>query len=110
MSASAAAWHPPHPHSHRGARSSREDIPMLDYSSGSSRAISGNSSNSVPMSGISGMSFEHSKQPSMTAPMDEESYNLLIGSLAPSENTVRKGVVREVEGDTPKKNTNTAKG
>ncbi|OQD83135.1 hypothetical protein PENANT_c018G00419 [Penicillium antarcticum] len=61
----------------RGARSSREDVPMPDYasSSTSSRAISS----------MTGVSYEHSKQPSMTAAMDEDQYNELIQALTPSK-------------------------
>ncbi|KAJ5580165.1 uncharacterized protein N7459_006150 [Penicillium hispanicum] len=66
----AASWQ------HRGARSSCEDVPMPDYnSSSSSRAISS----------VTGMSYEHSKQPSITAPMDDEQYNLLIQALTPTK-------------------------
>ncbi|OOQ87535.1 hypothetical protein PEBR_15449 [Penicillium brasilianum] len=60
---------------HRGARSSREDVPMPDYSSSGSRAISS----------VAGMSFEHSKHSSMSAPMDEEHYNLLIDAMTPTK-------------------------
>ncbi|KAJ5979941.1 hypothetical protein N7481_007239 [Penicillium waksmanii] len=56
---------------HRGARASRDDIPMLDYSSSNSRAISS----------VTGMSFEHSKQPSMAALMDEEDFTVLQESI-----------------------------
>lgn len=56
---------------HRGARASRDDIPMLDYSSSNSRAISS----------VTGMSFEHSKQPSMTTPMDDEEFRVLQESV-----------------------------
>ncbi|KAJ5757086.1 uncharacterized protein N7511_007268 [Penicillium nucicola] len=61
----------------RGARSSREDIPMPDYasSSTSSRAISS----------MTDISYEHSKQPSMTAAMDEDQYNELIQALTPTK-------------------------
>ncbi|PYH30723.1 uncharacterized protein BO87DRAFT_429399 [Aspergillus neoniger CBS 115656] len=60
---------------HRGARSSCEDIPMPDYisSSGSSRAISS----------MTGISYEHSKHPSIVTPVDEESYRQLIEALSP---------------------------
>ncbi|PKX90298.1 uncharacterized protein P174DRAFT_515425 [Aspergillus novofumigatus IBT 16806] len=49
---------------HRGARPSWEDVCMPDYisSSSSSRAISS----------MTGISYEHSKQPSIVAPIDEE--------------------------------------
>ena len=60
----------------RGARSSCEDVPMPDYnSSSSSRAISS----------MTGISYEHSKQPSIAAPMDDEQYNLLIQALTPTK-------------------------
>ncbi|KAL4801915.1 hypothetical protein BDV18DRAFT_164426 [Aspergillus unguis] len=58
----------------RGARPSWEDISMPDYSSSSgSRAISN----------MTGISYEHSKHPSLVAPMDEESYSQLIQALSP---------------------------
>ncbi|KAF7586975.1 hypothetical protein BBP40_007890 [Aspergillus hancockii] len=60
---------------HRGARPSWEDISMPDYvsSSISSRAISN----------MTGISYEHSKHPSIIAPIDEESYNQLIEAISP---------------------------
>ncbi|KAL4869664.1 hypothetical protein BDV12DRAFT_74229 [Aspergillus spectabilis] len=60
---------------HRGARPSWEDVSMPDYvsSSTSSRAISS----------MTGMSYEHSKHPSLVAPIDEESYSQLIQALSP---------------------------
>lgn len=64
-----AAWR------HRGARSSREDVPMPDYSSSNSRAISS----------TTGMSYEHSKASSIAAPMDDENYNLLVEALTPTK-------------------------
>lgn len=68
-----AAWN------HRGARSSREDVAMPDYSTSSgSRAISS----------MTGLSYEHSKQPSITAPMDDDEYNLLVQALTPTKATV----------------------
>lgn len=61
---------------HRGARSSREDVPMPDYSSiGSSRA----------MSSVAGMSYEHSKQASMSTPIDDDQINELIQALTPTK-------------------------
>ncbi|KAJ5632176.1 hypothetical protein N7490_008515 [Penicillium lividum] len=63
-------WH------HRGARSSREDVPMPDYSSIASSRV---------MSSVTGMSYEHSKQPSMTTPMDDDQYNELIQALTPTK-------------------------
>lgn len=63
----------------RGARSSREDIPMPDYASTgstSSRAIS---------SSMTGMSYEHSKQPSINSCLDDEQYNELIQALTPTK-------------------------
>lgn len=61
----------------RGARPSREDVPMPDYasSSTSSRAISS----------MTGISYEHSKQPSIIAAMDDEQYSELIQSLTPTK-------------------------
>lgn len=62
----------------RSGRSSLEDVPMPDYatsSSASSRAISS----------MTGISYEHSKQPSIVAPIDEEQYNQLIEALSPSK-------------------------
>jgi hypothetical protein len=44
---------------------------MLDYSSSNSRAISS----------VTGMSFEHSKQPSMATLMDEEEFSALQESV-----------------------------
>lgn len=66
-----ATWNP-----HRGARSSREDIAMPDYSS---------SSSSRAISSVTGMSYEHSKQPSITGPMEEDQYNLLLQALTPTK-------------------------
>lgn len=63
----------------RGARSSREDIPMPDYASTgstSSRAIS---------SSMTGMSYEHSKQPSINSCLEDEQYNDLIQSVTPTK-------------------------
>lgn len=61
---------------HRGARSSREDIPMPDYSSSSasSRAISGNSGNS-------GLSYEAAVN------MEDEQYSILVQALTPTKPT-----------------------
>ncbi|BDD60493.1 hypothetical protein MPDQ_004694 [Monascus purpureus] len=59
-----------------GTRSSLEDVPMPDYagsSSASSRAISS----------MTGVSYEHSKQPSVVAPTDEERYSQLIETMSP---------------------------
>ncbi|KAF7622552.1 hypothetical protein F9C07_2246934 [Aspergillus flavus] len=60
---------------HRGARPSSEDISMPDYvsSSTSSRAISH----------MTGISYEHSKHPSIISPIDEESYNQYFEVLSP---------------------------
>lgn len=61
---------------HRGARSSREDVAMPDYSiSSGSRAISS----------MTGMSYEHSKQPSIEAIMDDEQYNEILQALTPTK-------------------------
>jgi len=62
----------------RGARPSREDVPMPDY-------VSVSSSSSRPLSGLTGFSFEHSKQPSITARLDDDQYNDLIQSLTPTK-------------------------
>jgi hypothetical protein len=48
---------------------------MPDYSSSSSRAISS----------MTGMSYELSKQSSMSAPMDDEHYNMLLEALTPTK-------------------------
>lgn len=58
----------------RGARSSREDIPMPDYSSSSasSRAISGNSGNSA-------ISYEAAVN------MEDDQYNILIQAMTPTK-------------------------
>ncbi|GFF55789.1 hypothetical protein IFM51744_08726 [Aspergillus udagawae] len=60
---------------HRGARPSWEDVCMPDYisSSSSSRAISS----------MTGISYEHSKQPSIVAPIDEETYSQLFEGVSP---------------------------
>ncbi|KAJ6084497.1 hypothetical protein N7486_011297 [Penicillium sp. IBT 16267x] len=60
----------------RSARSSREDVPMPDYSSiASSRA----------MSSVTGMSYEHTKQNSTTTPIDDDQINELIQALTPTK-------------------------
>lgn len=58
----------------RGARSSLDDVPMPDYgsSSASSRAISS----------MTGISYEHSKQPSITAPINEEQYHQVVEAMS----------------------------
>ncbi|OJD10742.1 hypothetical protein AJ78_08329 [Emergomyces pasteurianus Ep9510] len=65
----------------RCSRSTLDDVPMPDYaasSSNSSRAISN----------MTGVSFgQHSKQPSTTAPIDDEQYNQLIEALSPGKLT-----------------------
>lgn len=71
---SEAAWR------HRGARSSREDEPMPDY-------VGSSSSSSRAISSMTGMSYEHSKQPSITGPMDDDQYNQLIQALSPTKAT-----------------------
>ncbi|KAF7177147.1 hypothetical protein CNMCM7691_004881 [Aspergillus felis] len=60
---------------YRGARPSWEDVCMPDYisSSSSSRAISS----------MTGISYEHSKQPSIVAPIDEETYSQLFEGVSP---------------------------
>lgn len=63
----------------RAARSSLEDVPMPDYSSSaSSRAISS----------MTGVSYEHSKQPSITAPMNEEQYHQMFDVMGPPKTIV----------------------
>lgn len=77
------------PWRHRGARSSREDIPMPDYTSSSacsSRALSGNS-------GMSGLSYE--------ASVDDEQYDVLIQALTPTKATAR--AEKDNDDLTPKK-------
>ncbi|PYH42196.1 uncharacterized protein BP01DRAFT_138889 [Aspergillus saccharolyticus JOP 1030-1] len=61
---------------HRGARASWEDVPMPDYTS--------NSSSSRAISSMTGISYEHSKHPSIVTPIDEESYTQLIEALSPA--------------------------
>lgn len=61
----------------RGARPSREDVAMPDYAS--------TSSSSRPLSSMTGFSFEHSNQPSITACLDDDQYNDLIQSLTPTK-------------------------
>lgn len=73
---------------HRGARSSREDIPMPDYSSSaSSRAISGGT----------GISYDQIH-------VDDDQYNLLIQALTPT----KSGGVR-APSNTPSATVNAAK-
>ncbi|GAE00134.1 hypothetical protein AOR_1_1022074 [Paecilomyces variotii No. 5] len=67
-----------HRSSRRAARSTLEDVPMPDYvgsSSTSSRAISN----------MTGVSFEHSKHPSISASADDETYGPLIDAFGPSK-------------------------
>ncbi|PYI32798.1 hypothetical protein BP00DRAFT_445219 [Aspergillus indologenus CBS 114.80] len=61
---------------HRGARASWEDVPMPDYTS--------NSSSSRAISSMTGISYEHSKHPSIVTPIDEESYTQLLEALSPA--------------------------
>lgn len=61
---------------HRGPRSSQSDITMPDYqssSSGSSRATSG----------YSGVSYEHSKQPSISGVLNEDQYSRVFRNFTP---------------------------
>ncbi|KAL4991757.1 hypothetical protein BDW68DRAFT_151236 [Aspergillus falconensis] len=62
---------------HRGARQSWEDISMPDYvsSSSGSRAISS----------MTGISYEHSKHPSLVAPIGDDAYSQLIQALSPTK-------------------------
>ncbi|KAJ5605111.1 hypothetical protein N7510_010265 [Penicillium lagena] len=62
----------------RGARSSREDVPMPDYTGS-------NSSGSRAISSMTGISYEHSKQPSIIAPMGDDQYHQLIQALSPNK-------------------------
>ncbi|CAI7638728.1 unnamed protein product [Penicillium glandicola] len=62
----------------RGARSSREDVPMPDY-------VSTGSTSSRAISSMTGMSYEHSKQPSINSCLDDEQYNELIQALTPTK-------------------------
>ncbi|KAL3465136.1 hypothetical protein BJX64DRAFT_297535 [Aspergillus heterothallicus] len=61
---------------HRGARPSWEDISMPDY-------VSSSNTSSRAISSMTGISYEHSKHPSLVAPIDEESYSQLIQALSP---------------------------
>ncbi|KAJ5355742.1 hypothetical protein N7517_010351 [Penicillium concentricum] len=63
----------------RGARSSREDVPMPDYVS------TGSTTSSRAISSVTGMSYEHSKQPSINSCLDDEQYNELIQALTPTK-------------------------
>ncbi|KAJ5951746.1 uncharacterized protein N7479_010159 [Penicillium vulpinum] len=63
----------------RGARSSREDVPMPDYAS------TGSTTSSRAISSMTGMSYEHSKQPSINSCLDDEQYNELIQALTPTK-------------------------
>ncbi|KAE8377437.1 hypothetical protein BDV26DRAFT_304935 [Aspergillus bertholletiae] len=60
---------------HRGARPSSEDVSMPDYVS--------NSTGSRAISHMTGISYEHSKHPSIISPIDEESYNQFFEVLSP---------------------------
>ncbi|KAJ5496319.1 hypothetical protein N7463_008306 [Penicillium fimorum] len=63
----------------RGARSSREDVPMPDYIS------TGSTTSSRAISSMTGMNYEHSKQPSINSCLDDEQYNELIQALTPTK-------------------------
>lgn len=60
--------------SSRRARSTLEDVPMPDY-------IGSSSTSSRAISNMTGVSFEHSKHPSMSASADDEQYNQLIDAF-----------------------------
>lgn len=60
---------------HRGARPSWEDVSMPDYVT--------SSSSSREFSNMTGVSYEHTKNPSLVAPIDEESYTQLVEALSP---------------------------
>ncbi|KAL4762353.1 uncharacterized protein BDW70DRAFT_167155 [Aspergillus foveolatus] len=62
---------------HRGARQSWEDISMPDYVS--------NSSGSRAISSMTGISYEHSKHPSLVAPIGDDAYSQLIQALSPTK-------------------------
>lgn len=85
------SYHDPH----RGCRPSWEDISMPDYSSSSisSRAISH----------MTGISYEHSKHPSIQAPtMDDEAYTQLMGILPkPLTYTSRTPATSKLPGTLP---------
>ncbi|KAJ5576177.1 hypothetical protein N7535_003103 [Penicillium sp. DV-2018c] len=70
----------------RGAQSSREDVPMPDYASTSSTS-------SRVLSSMTGLSYEHSKQPSVASGLGDDHYELIenptptkapLGTRAPS--------------------------
>ncbi|KAJ5457563.1 hypothetical protein N7475_008951 [Penicillium sp. IBT 31633x] len=63
----------------RGARSSREDVPMPDYTS------AGSNTSSRAISSMSGVSYEHSKQASINSCLDDEQYHELIQALTPTK-------------------------
>lgn len=65
----------------RNTRSTLSDVSMLDY-------MSSRSASSRAISCMTGVSYEHSKQPSIVAPMDDEQYRRLIDLTDPSKAAV----------------------
>ncbi|KAJ5562444.1 hypothetical protein N7461_001205 [Penicillium sp. DV-2018c] len=79
----------------RGAQSSREDVPMPDYAST-------NSTSSRVLSSMTGLSYEHSKQPSVASGLGDDHYELIenptptkapLGTRAPLIDSIRPGLV-----------------
>lgn len=71
----------PEPDPHRGARSYRDDISMPDYKSSTS-------SSSRAISSMTGISYEHSKQPSVTGILRDDQYGQVFRSLEPPKEPV----------------------
>lgn len=67
---------------HRGARSSRDDISMPDYHSSSS------SSRTFSNSNMTGISYDHSKQPSITGLLNEDQYDRVFRTFSPPKGPV----------------------
>lgn len=66
---------------HRGSRSSQSDISMPDYQSSTS-------SSSRAMSGITGISYEHSKQPSIAGLLNDDQYGQVFRTFTPPKEPV----------------------
>ncbi|EDN07899.1 predicted protein [Histoplasma mississippiense (nom. inval.)] len=65
----------------RRSRSTLDDVPMPDYAGSSSNG-------SRAISNMTGVSFgQHSKQPSVSVPINDEQYNQLIEALSPGKLT-----------------------
>lgn len=73
----------PEPDPHRGARSYRDDISMPDYKSSTSA-----SSSSRAISSMTGISYEHSKQPSVTGILRDDQYGQVFRSFEPPKEPV----------------------